>query len=128
MTPTEISPIMQAEFRIAKHLRKVLHLDCENEMNQWISVKENPPQVSYLESNNEDDPYECYPVLVFSPERPGIFCVASLVKEQDENDWNYEELSWELYIPGNGGNIEEVDFDVFTHWMPLPEPPKVEDE
>jgi len=93
-------------------------------MSEWISVKERLPKISYLESDNVEDPYECYPILVFCPEKPGIFCVAHLIKNQDENDWNYDELSWELYIPGNGGSIIEVDFDFFTHWMLLPTTPE----
>ncbi len=34
----EISPMMQEEFRIAKHLRKILHLD--NDIMEWISVND----------------------------------------------------------------------------------------
>jgi len=67
-------------------------------MSEWISVKERLPKISYLESDNVEDPYECYPILVFCPEKPGIFCVAHLIKNQDENDWNYDELSWEFFI------------------------------
>lgn len=90
---------------------------------EWISVNERLPPISYLESDNEDDPHEAYPVLVFSDEEPGIFSVAYLVKEQNEDRWNFGDLSWEIYIP-NGGGVDEVDFDVFSHWMPLPKPPK----
>ena len=89
----------------------------------WISVKDKLPKISYLESYNENDPYEDYPVLVKSDENY-VFCVAYLVKEQDPNDWNFGELSWELYIPGNGGDIIYRDFEEFTHWMELPESPE----
>src|SRR5690349_18556236 len=91
---------------------------------EWISIKDRLPPLSYLESDNEEDPYECYPVLVYSEEQPGICCVAYLVKEQDEDKWSYGDLSWELYIPSNGGDIIERDLETFTKWMPLPEPPK----
>lgn len=90
----------------------------------WISIKDKKPPISYLGSDNAEDLYECHPVLVLSKEEPGIYCVAYLVKNQNENHWNFGKLSWEFYIPGQGGDIIERDFDTFTHWMPLPEPPK----
>lgn len=95
---------------------------------KWIRVEEQLPELSYEESDDYDHPYESYPVLVFCPERPGIQCVAYLVQDQDEESWNYGDLSWELYVPGDGRNILEVEFSVFTHWMPLPHPPKIEEE
>ncbi len=89
---------------------------------EWISVKDELPKLSYLESDNADDPYECYPVFVKSDER-NVFCVAYLVREQDHDKWDFGEISWELYIPGNGGDILHRDFETFTHWMELPEGP-----
>lgn len=86
---------------------------------KWISCKDRLPKISYNE-NDQNDTYTSHPVLVYCNERPGIQCVAYLVQEQDENSWNFEELSWELYIPGNGGEIIDRDFETFTHWMPLP--------
>jgi hypothetical protein len=91
---------------------------------EWISVKEKLPPISYLESDNEDDQYECYPVLVFSEEAPGIYCVAYLVQNQDEDNWNLGDLSWQLYIPGSGGDIIDRDLEVFSLWMTLPDLPK----
>jgi len=93
-------------------------------MMEWISIEDRMPSISFPESDNVNDPYESCPVLVYSSESPGIQCVAYLVKEQDENDLNFGDLSWELYIPGNGGDIVYKDLDIFSHWMPLPEPPK----
>jgi len=88
-------------------------------MTKWIRCLDKLPKISYLESDNVDDPYESYDVLLLSKE--GDYCVGYLVKEQDENKWKYGDLSWEMHIPGEGGKIEHLDFDVFTHWMPLPE-------
>lgn len=94
-------------------------------MNNWINIKDQLPSVSYLETNNEEDPYECYPVLVYAEEAPGIYCVAYLVQEQDENNWNFGELSWELYIPGSGGDIIGRSLENFTKWIPLPKIPLI---
>lgn len=90
---------------------------------EWISVKDRLPEISYFESDNESVPYESHPVLVFSSEKPGIMCVAYLCQEQDEKKWSFGDFSWESYIPGDGGNIAEIDFEVFSYWMPLPSPP-----
>lgn len=90
---------------------------------EWINVEDRLPKLSYVESDNQDDPYESYPILVYSPESPGIMCVASLIQEQNEKKWSFGEYRWEVYIPGGGGSIDEVDFETFTHWIPLPEPP-----
>ena len=92
---------------------------------QWISVKNNLPSLSYVESDDGDDPYECLPVLVFSSEKPGICCVAYLEMNQDEDDWNFQELTWKVYVPGDNMTIEDIKFEKFTHWMPLPEPPEI---
>lgn len=89
---------------------------------KWISVETELPPISFLESDEEDDPYECHPVLVYSDENPGIMCVAYLEKDQDKDSWNYGDLSWSVYMPG--GNLESgLEKEVFTHWMPLPNPP-----
>lgn len=93
---------------------------------KWFKLEEKLPTVSYLESDNENDPYEGHPVLVFSKESPGIQCVAYLVKEQDENDWNFGLLSWELYVPGEGGDIVHKDLETFSHWRKLPKNPTFE--
>jgi hypothetical protein len=90
---------------------------------KWFKLEEKLPPISYVESDNENDPYESYPVMVFSKESPGIQCVAHLVKEQDENDWNFGRLSWELYIPGEGGHIVNADLETFSHWRKLPKNP-----
>ena len=91
-------------------------------MSEWIDCKKELPQVSYLESDNEDDPYEAYNVLLLGKFEKDIF-VGYLVKEQDEDSWNVGDLSWETYIPTEGGSIENIDFDQVTHWMPLPNLP-----
>jgi len=96
--------------------------------NEWIKCSDRLPKISYIESDNEDDPYECYPVLVYSVEKPGIFCVAYLEQNQDEDDWNFEDLFWQLYIPGEGRDIINSDLKTFDYWMPLPSPPKENDE
>ena len=93
-------------------------------MNKWIRVEDELPPLSYVESDNPDDPYECYPVLVFSNEIPGIYCIAYLQKEQDKEAWDFGELSWQIYIPGiNGGDIIDRALDEFDYWMPLPQMP-----
>lgn len=91
---------------------------------EWISVKDQLPPVSFIESDDENVPYECHYFLVFSDEKPGIMCVASLMQIQDPEHWNEGDFYWDLYIPKCGGNTIERDFDCFTHWMHLPQPPK----
>lgn len=39
---------------------------------EWVSLKDKLPPISYLESDNADDPYESYPVLVGSEEGPDV--------------------------------------------------------
>jgi hypothetical protein len=90
-------------------------------MMEWIKCSDRLPEISYVESDDVDHPYEGYYVLLLSDENR--CCVGYLVKEQDEEKWSFEDLSWEIYIPGEGRSIEEVDFEVFTHWMPLPKLP-----
>lgn len=98
-------------------------------MNQWIEVKHQPPPISYLESDNKEDVCEAYPVVVFSPERPIILCLATLQKYQNEDHFHHGELFWEVYVPiSTELNSECVDvieksFDMFTHWIPIPEIP-----
>lgn len=89
----------------------------------WFSTKEKNPPISYLESDNFDDPYECYPVLVYSNESPGIYCIAALCKNQNEGDWDFGRLFWQLYIPGSGGDIIDRSFEIFSHWMKIPSQP-----
>lgn len=86
---------------------------------EWISVKEKLPPISYVESDDEDHPYEGIHFLLYSTQK--CMCVGYLVKDQDEKSWNHGDLSWEVYIPNE--HIEDVDFEKFTHWMPLPKPP-----
>lgn len=96
-------------------------------MNEWIKCSDKLPELSYFESDNTDDPYECFPVLVYSQEEPGIYCVAYLQQEQDEAKLSFGDLSWQLYLPGNGGEIVDRDLETFTHWMPLPSSPEKQD-
>jgi hypothetical protein len=91
---------------------------------KWISLKDDLPKLSYSARDNEDNPYECYPVLLYCPEQPGIQCVGYLVREEDKTKFDYGDLAWEVYVPGNAGNILDIDFDVFSHWTPLPTPPE----
>lgn len=93
-------------------------------MSDWIKVSDRIPQISYLESDNADDPYGCFPVLVFVPEKPGIMCVAHIEQNQDENSWNFGEYHWQVYVPGEPGDICGMDFEVVTHWMALPKAPE----
>jgi len=87
-------------------------------MTQWIKCSDRLPEISYLESDNQDGPYKCNPVLCFSPERPGVFCVGYLLKKNKKK----RKFSWEFYIPS--GDISQGCFEEITHWMPLPNPPE----
>lgn len=89
---------------------------------EWVDCKERLPPLSFIESDNADDPYEGHDVLVYSDEDLGICCVACLRKNQNEDSWNYGDLFWQVYIPG-AGTLTDVDFEVFTKWMPLPQLP-----
>ena len=86
---------------------------------EWIKCSDRMPELSYVESDNEDDPYECHPILLYCPQK--CMCVGYLEMNQDEESWNFKELFWSTYLPN--GNIYDLDFDKFTHWMPLPELP-----
>ncbi len=107
MTPTD-SPIMQTEFRLAKHLRKILHLDCEESKMEWISVKDRLP-----ESDEE--------VLVYNP-RDGI----NLGEFDSEEVRGYYEKDGSYFITNSGWDVqyEWAPHENPTHWMPLPQPPK----
>jgi len=90
---------------------------------EWISVKKRLPPLSYYESDDPDSPFESYNVLLYcDPE----ICVGYLVKNQDEFDWNFGDMGWECYIPDDGGGtIRKIEFKSVTHWMELPEGPKI---
>lgn len=86
---------------------------------EWISLKDTLPP--YVDVDNYGD---WFPVLVFSREKPGNCCVAYLCKICNEEDFNYGELSWNIYVPGENGDVlMGIYFTEFTHWMPLPPPP-----
>lgn len=91
---------------------------------KWNKITDKLPPVSglYHDDSNYDEPKD-YPVLVFSPQDSGIQCVACLIQEQDEKKWNFEDLSWELYIPGDESDIIYRDLEDFTHWIELPKNP-----
>lgn len=91
----------------------------------WNNVRDSLPPLSYNESDDTDYPYTSFSVLVFSPEKPGIMCVAYLTKNQHKDDWNFGHLYWEVYLPGEEGDIIPLDFETFTHWRKLPPLPKV---
>lgn len=65
-------------------------------MSDWISVKDRLPQVT--------GKYLC----AVKDKRGDLWTIAS--------DWSLEMKSWF----GNYGEIKNI----VTHWMPLPEPPK----
>lgn len=114
--PNIATPLQETEFRIAKHLRKVLHLNCENNMRclnpecdghykpicdeceytGWISVKDRLPNVGDR-------------VLFLS---------------EGEIDFAYyfKEEGWKLMDGGDWHTIHSL----ITHWMPLPQPPRNE--
>lgn len=96
---------------------------------KWNKLTDKLPPISGLFSDEDDyDEEKNYPVLVFSPQDSGIQCVACLVQEQDEMKWNFGDLSWELYIPGDGFNIIYRDLEDFTHWIELPTNPSAVSE
>ncbi len=105
-----MNPIMETEFRLAKHLRKVLHLDCENNM-EWISVKDRMPE-------------EGKDVLLYGKlEHQEDFDIHKAVfhKDVDVNDEiNKKRYSESQFWEADWG----YDFDKVTHWMPLPKPPE----
>lgn len=112
----QTTPIQETEFRLAKHLRKVLHLDCEDRMSQWISVKDRLPE-----------PYDF--VLVFADNKginePKPMSIARI----EINNENWEFVNRSPLMPNYGVYMDiehDMDSDDVTHWMPLPEPPKEE--
>lgn len=90
----------------------------------WTKCSEKLPEISYIESDNEDDPYIGIYYLLYSPQN--CMCVGYLTMNQEEHSFNFKELSWEIYSPD--GTIIDIDFESFTHWMPLPEPPNSENQ
>jgi len=85
---------METEFRLAKHLRKVLHLDCEDSM-QWISVKEKIPEHGQKVSfKNKKRSYS------------GEFC-------QCKDGWIFME------DPPKNKMYQKIQY-----WMPIPKPPE----
>lgn len=96
----DVSPIQKTEHRLAKHLRKVLHLDCEDKVNQWISVKNELPRKDI-------------PILVVTE-----YCeIPDVVKWQEDGTYGYPGF----FESNNEYETKEKDI---THWMPCPELPK----
>jgi hypothetical protein len=100
--------IMEYEYRLARRLRKVLHMDCEVKM-EWISIFTALPEVYQF-------------VLVYSKKlgcEPSPMSIArwdgefwqTLCNENENNACACGDLFWAT-------GSEEI-----THWMPLPKPP-----
>ena len=98
-----ISRAETADARIAK-------LEAER---RWIPVSERLP--GDREEVLTIDSFEAYALSVFQKKATVL---------DDNNDW--EEVENAFYIEGRGINPDSKSADYPTHWMPLPEPPEVE--
>ena len=81
-------------------------------MSEWISVKERLP-----EELERTHPGWSYCV------RPSEDVLVYLRWEKRQT------VAWYSYADGNWATVDErtiYDYDEITHWMPLPEPPKEE--
>jgi len=80
---------------------------------RWIPVSERLPEDR--EEVLTIDSFEAYALSVFQKKATVL---------DDNNDW--EEVENAFYIEGRGINPDSKTADYPTHWMPLPEPPEVE--
>ena len=69
-------------------------------MEKWISVKDNPPEKGIT-------------VIVFLKSGVTTLGYRPILRDR--------ELLWQLY--GDMHKLTDLDFDMPTHWMPLPEQP-----
>lgn len=89
---------MEYEYQLARHLRKVLHLDCESKM-QWVSVEDRLP----------DQPEEIIDVERYWC---ALECGLCELVTFAHTTSGYHEFIWNDCICSK-----------ITHWMPLPKPP-----
>jgi len=89
------------------------HDATERKDDKWIPVSERLPEDR--EEVLTIDSFEAYALSVFQKKATVL---------DDNNDW--EEVENAFYIEGRGINPDSKSADYPTHWMPLPEPPEVE--
>lgn len=85
-------------------------------MSEWISVEERLPAADTL-------------VLTYTPPQPGDYPDDIRYEfdfiDSDTGDWYHHGEHYEHYLavapPASQGPSEKAKY---THWMPLPEPPK----
>ncbi len=111
--PNIPTPIQEAEFRIAKQLRKALHLNCENNMRCLDTA-----------CNGHYKPIcdEC--------EYTGWIKITDRLPEN--NEWIYlgnakhQMVTWGVFMDGKFVNPDQKYYEIplVTHWMPTPKPPR----
>lgn len=88
---------------------------------EWISVSEKLPPLSFVESDDAEDPYESNMILLYISNDRGSEHSEILVGIYEEEDLSpFPNIpSWASYNGGSWHDLETYP----THWMPLPAPP-----
>ena len=120
----------------SENYKEILNMDCPNcedgticlcdtcNRTQWISMKDRLPAASYIESDNDSDPYEANMVLFYIPggKNPDDYEIVTGWYEE-ENLYPFPNIPH--FFGWNGKSLDDLDYKEPTHWMTLPEPPNV---
>lgn len=88
-------------------------------MSAWIKVSNRLPPASFVESDDDDLPYEAIPVLLCLPDRNDHDLVVGIYEETVLDPFPNIGI-WKGW---NGENWSDLPVDP-SHWMPLPDFPK----
>lgn len=83
---------------------------------EWINAKDRLPELKNTANNRLPDLKASDPVLAVG--KCGEMRVVRYETDIDDEDGT-EMMYWNM-----GDNTDTAPFGYFTHWMPLPEPPK----